>query len=72
MSNLIQVATVLYEHKAEICEAVAAILGGVGALASFVSHYVPLPAVWAERVARFAAYTSQKFSVNKRDAGAKK
>lgn len=45
----------------------AAVLGSLGALATVVAHLPNLPARWAEFFARFASYTSQSFSVNKRE-----
>jgi len=53
-------------------QAFADVLAAIGTLSFAISH-LPLPPVWAERFARFAAYTSQRFSVNQRpvDPGAK-
>jgi hypothetical protein len=66
MSNLIQVAQNLYAHRAEIAAAVTEIAGGVGIICTGLAHFPKMPAKWAERFARCAVWTSQKFSVNKR------
>jgi hypothetical protein len=50
-----------------ITKDIAALGFALGALATVLAHLPFMPAVWAERFARFAAYTSQAFSVNKRE-----
>ena len=68
MSNIIQVAQHIYDNREAIGEAIATIAGGVGLVCTGLAHFPKMPAVWAERFARCAVWTSQKFSVNKRPA----
>jgi hypothetical protein len=57
----------LYADGVAVAQAGAYVLSAIGVLCLAASH-LPLPAKWSERFARFAAYTSQKFSVNDRKA----
>ncbi len=59
MDTIATIKTILHEGSA--------VIGDIGLLCLAISH-LPLPAKWAERFARFAAYTSQRFSVNDRKA----
>lgn len=52
-----------------ITDAMAA-LGAIGAISTILAHLSFMPAAWAERFARLASFTSQTFSVNRRDTQA--
>ena len=56
--NMTQITTIL--------QAAADIITALGLLAFAISHLPFLSAATAERFARFATYTTQSFSVNKR------
>lgn len=66
LSSVLDLAKEAYTHRAEIASSVAAVAGGVSMICAGLAHVPGMPAKWAERFARSALWTSQKFSVNKR------
>lgn len=60
------VIKVLYEHRAEVVEAVFALGGLFGYTCAIFAHLPFVPVQWQERFARGSVWASKAFSVNKR------
>lgn len=62
----LELVKAVYVNRVAIGAAAGSVVAGVGLVCTGLAHWPGMPAKWAERFARFAGYTSQKFSVNLR------